>query len=274
MEKYAPYTDGIFTSMKMKIQNRVLSRMSDTFESRLINATRSRDEKQVVKLCHEYDFDVNTEFKFGYTLLYYSVLFDNFKLVEFLLQQRVMIHAGQADAMITLSSETIKKILEEYFYENVIPIQPKLKKRKRDQRLLLKRKSDVSFEYQNKCDSTIFNFARAKDVFALDNSLKVFKFDITKRNSKGFTLLMVAAGCSSGEMVESIICRGALRFINSRSTREGFTALMIAILTGNIPAANKLLNHGASVKIQDLKGRTALDFSRTLGLDSLTKRMC
>ena len=72
----------------------------------------------------------------------------------------------------------------------------------------------------------------------------------------GYSVLMMAAGFGSYEIMETLLTQGA----NTKQTRkvDGRTALMIAASNGQIKKVRLLMHYGADKSIRDKNGHTAL----------------
>jgi tetratricopeptide (TPR) repeat protein len=79
--------------------------------------------------------------------------------------------------------------------------------------------------------------------------------DVTKRDEKGRTLLMMAAANGRADLIPTILAKGAE--INAKDN-DGWTALMYAMAPSGSATAEALLKGGAAVDSEDRKGITPL----------------
>jgi ankyrin repeat protein len=79
--------------------------------------------------------------------------------------------------------------------------------------------------------------------------------DVTKRDEKGRTVLMIAAANGRADLIPTILAKGA--DINEKDN-DGWTALMYAMAPGGSATAEALLRGGAAVDAEDHKGITPL----------------
>ncbi|CAG5136562.1 unnamed protein product [Candidula unifasciata] len=82
--------------------------------------------------------------------------------------------------------------------------------------------------------------------------------DLSVRDSKGNTVLLIAAENESTENINYLLQHREVREIINVRNHQGLTALMISTRKFNHPAVKALIDHGADVNIKDVAGNTAL----------------
>lgn len=90
-------------------------------------------------------------------------------------------------------------------------------------------------------------------------------------DAKGFTALHLAAMRGSASIVKTLLEQGGAN--RDAANHAGDTALLVAVASGKMDAAEVLLQRGASVNLANRRGHTALHFAAALGLAALAKQL-
>lgn len=119
-----------------------------------------------------------------------------------------------------------------------------------------------NYTHLHKCVMRVDEYTFLVDY--IDEYLQVFPDDIDKRNSDGWTPLMIA----SDAIVEILLKHGAN--VNAQSN-DGLTALMISIVHGSEKKVKILLENHSDVNIQCLSGWNALMLATKYSKEDLVK---
>lgn len=106
-----------------------------------------------------------------------------------------------------------------------------------------------------------FSYARTGDLEAM-RSLNLSPEQRDEKDSKGYSLLMLAAYHGHQELVSYLLQIGA----NPNSIDgSGNTILMGAAFKGHLAIVRELVENGADVRMRNPKGQVALDFALMFG---------
>lgn len=102
-------------SVRSKIQKRLLARQQEVeLESRCINVARATGKQSAVEFITQCKFDINKVFESGYTLFYYTVIFNNIELIKYLMNEDVKIDPDQIDQIKFYASKKAKRLIENF----------------------------------------------------------------------------------------------------------------------------------------------------------------
>lgn len=91
--------------------------------------------------------------------------------------------------------------------------------------------------------------------------------DVNAQDSDNQTALMYATKKAHTDTVEFLLENGA--DVGLKSTKQGFTALILAATVGDVELVKLLLDHGADKSATDRSGNTAVDRARQFGNDEV-----
>ena len=110
-------------------------------------------------------------------------------------------------------------------------------------------------------EDVIFDYARSGDLESIQN-LDLTLERIDKKNTQGYSPLMLAAYNGNLEVARYLITKGA----NAESADlSGSTVLMGAAFKGQLDLVELLLASGAKIEARNAKNQTALDFANMFG---------
>ncbi|MCG6193143.1 ankyrin repeat domain-containing protein [Leptospira sp. FAT2] len=119
----------------------------------------------------------------------------------------------------------------------------------------------LAYRSSRKAPPPCFDFARNGNVVGLARNLR-FESHIDEADSKGYTLLMLAAYNGREEATRFLISKGA--DVNATDA-AGNSILMGAAFKGHIEIVRVLLEAGADKNYRNPKGQTALQFANLFG---------
>ncbi|TGM96556.1 ankyrin repeat domain-containing protein [Leptospira yasudae] len=119
----------------------------------------------------------------------------------------------------------------------------------------------LAYKNDMRAPNPCFDFARNGDVDGLARNLR-FESQIDEVDSKGYTLLMLAAYNGREEATRLLISKGA--DVNSTDA-AGNSILMGAAFKGHTEIVRFLLEAGADKNYRNPKGQTALQFANLFG---------
>jgi ankyrin repeat protein len=92
-----------------------------------------------------------------------------------------------------------------------------------------------------------------------------------EKDSRGMTVLMIAAERGSLDVVQALLNKGA--DVHEKELRQGRTALILAVANGHAPVVRALLDKGADVKDKDNNGWTPLMIVAERGDTAITQAL-